>query len=345
MNSAYCSTVANSWQASDGGNWWLRDTPNSPQPSGDYEANCLIGMSVESVVGPDLNVNDNFCYYPTGPYYVCSTNDNSCLPGSYSATGHEPCTLCSVGRYSSSLGATNCFSCGRGLTTNLPGAVSLESCVTPSSGTITTFAGTGNEGHTGDGGQATSATIASVFSFLTFDPSGTTLYFAETSNQDVRAVDLSTGIISTFVDSSDGMVGPAALAFDPSLNAYIADFSGHRVWRVDAVTHEVTSFAGTGTSGYSGDGGDAASAQLSSVHFVVYHVGSIYIVDHGNHCVRKVDMSTNIISTVAGTCTTYGSSDDGNGSGPATSALLHYPTCVIFDSSGNMFIADNNNNR
>ena len=121
------SGVANGWRATDGGQWWLRDSPANTSiyplsgvldlsPSGDYTANCFLGLfAVPWTPTPsNLTFNDNSCAYYTGSSYLCSTNDNLCLPGSYNSTGYEPCSLCQGGSYSSVKGSTSCASCAAG---------------------------------------------------------------------------------------------------------------------------------------------------------------------------------------------------------------------------------------
>jgi Tyrosine-protein kinase ephrin type A/B receptor-like len=115
MNSANCSGVSGGWQASDGGQWWLRDTPYS-EPNGDYTAYCLLGMYAfgQSETLSALTFNDGSCGYSSGPFYLCSTNDQYCLPGTYSTTGYGSCGLCPAGTYSSTIGATSCSPCPPG---------------------------------------------------------------------------------------------------------------------------------------------------------------------------------------------------------------------------------------
>jgi hypothetical protein len=135
MNAANCSTVANSWRATDGGQWWLRDTTYSA-PDGNYNANCLLALSTWASQGSTLTpsnlmFDDNTCSYSSGTSYLCSTNDQFCLPGSYSATGYGSCSLCAAGTYSSALGASSsstCARCAAGMYSSTIGATSSSTC-------------------------------------------------------------------------------------------------------------------------------------------------------------------------------------------------------------------------
>ena len=129
---------------------------------------------------------------------------------------------------------------------------------------------------------------------------------------------------------------------DPVGNLYIADMSNNRIRMVSASTGVISTIAGNGTAGYSGDGGAATSAELNTPASVAFDSrGNIYIVDANNNRIRMVNASTGVISTIAGNGTA-GYSGDG---GPATSAELNVPDSVAVDSSGNIFIADLDNNR
>ena len=222
------------------------------------------------------------------------------------------------------------------------------------SGNISTFAGTGLNGFSGDGGAATSARL-DFPSRLVVDSAGN-LYFADENNHRIRRVDTS-GNISTIAGTGAGGIlgsfggdgGPAtaaafrfpkSVALDGAGNLYIAGFNNHRIRRVDA-SGNISTIAGTGTLGSSGDGGPANAAQFNSPTGVtVDSAGNLYIADTGNHRIRKVDASGNI-STIAGTGTP-GFSGDG---GPATAAELNWPRMVALDGAGNLYIPDNQNHR
>lgn len=219
-----------------------------------------------------------------------------------------------------------------------------------SGGIISTVAGTGASGSGGDGGAATSAQLTSPHG-TTHDASGN-FYIADATNNKVRKVD-ATGKISTVAgtgtagSSGDGgsataaqINDPRSVAVDSSGNLFIAEFSGHRVRKVDG-SGNISTVAGTGTAGYSGDGGAATAAQLNQPRGVsIDSSGNLLIADSGNHAIRKVG-ATGTISTIAGTGTA-GFSGDG---GTATSAQLQNPRSVIDDGLGNLFIADTSNHR
>jgi PKD repeat protein/sugar lactone lactonase YvrE len=217
-------------------------------------------------------------------------------------------------------------------------------------GTIHTVAGTGVAGSSGDGGLAVDAQIKNPKSMVLHDG---VLYFSDLENK-IRQVDLGTGIISTFAGngsagySGDG--GPATSAelndpqriqVDSAGDLYIADALNNVVRRVDGATHVITTVAGTGRAGLSGDGGQATAAQLSQPRGVALAGDSLlYVADTDNHRVRAVDLSTGLISTVVGT--TAGFSGDG---GPAVQAQLDQPRGLTVLPDGDLLVADTLNSR
>ncbi|MFH1957286.1 MAG: LamG-like jellyroll fold domain-containing protein [bacterium] len=215
---------------------------------------------------------------------------------------------------------------------------------------ITTFAGTGSSGYSGDDGNATSAQLYYPTG-IAVDSSGN-VYVADQYNNRIRKVNTS-GTITTFAGTgSSGYSGddgtatsaqlyfPTGVAVDSSGNVYIADQYNHRIRKVNT-SGTITTFAGTGSWGYSGDGGYATSAQLYyPLGVEVDDSGNVYIADRSNHRIRKVNPS-GIITTFAGT----GSSGYSGDGGDATFAQLYYPSGVAIDSSGNVYIADQDNHR
>ena len=225
--------------------------------------------------------------------------------------------------------------------------------VDAASGIITTVAGTGVSGFSGDGGPATEARLNTPAG-LAVDGAGN-LYIADYSNFRIRMVAAGTGIITTLAGTgtsgSTGDGGPAtgaqlaspyALAADAAGNMFIGLLGEARVRRVDAVTGVITTVAGTGTFGFSGDGGLATAAEMNGLYGLAFDgSGNLFVADLYNNRVRRVDATTGIITTVAGTGT-MGFSGDG---GPATAAALDYPLGLALDGAGNLFVADYNNQR
>jgi sugar lactone lactonase YvrE len=214
--------------------------------------------------------------------------------------------------------------------------------------TMSTVAGTGTGGFSGDGGPA-SAAVVSFSTSVTLDTSGN-LYITDTGNGRIRRIDRSTNVINTVAGGpGDGLpataavlFGPRDVALDSAGNVYIADQGNHRIRRVDAVTRVLTTVAGTGTGGFSGDGGPATAAKLYSPFGVTIDArNNIYIADDDNYRVRRVDGVTGTITTLAGNGTN-GFSGDG---GPATAASLGEVAAVAADASGNVYIADPGNAR
>jgi sugar lactone lactonase YvrE len=221
------------------------------------------------------------------------------------------------------------------------------------SGVITTFAGTGNAGYYGDSGQALFAQLAGPRR-IAFDASGN-LFVADTGNNRIRRIDAVTGIITTvagggFLAPGDGgpatfaiLNSPSGIAVDALGNIYIADTGNNRIRVVNFGTGVISTLAGNSpTGGYAGDGGPATSAQLNFPRGVALDgSGNVYIPDLGSNRIRRVDAVTGLISTVAGT----GSNGFGGDGAAATAAQLNAPWDVAADKGGNLFIADNLNQR
>jgi hypothetical protein len=218
---------------------------------------------------------------------------------------------------------------------------------------ITTLAGNGTAGYDGDGGQAPAARLNFPVG-VAIDAAGN-VYTADYSNHRIRRVAPTTGLITTAAGNGQagfaGEGGPATgarlynptdVAVDSAGNLYIADRFNHRIRKVTVATGVISTVAGNGTAGSSGDGAIATAAQLNQPFGVaVDAAGNIYIADRGNHKIRKVTVATGIISTIAGTGTA-GYLGDGT---PATTANINDPTDVAVDLSGNVFIADYGNHR
>jgi streptogramin lyase len=228
----------------------------------------------------------------------------------------------------------------------------FASSLSASEWTISTFAGNGTQGFSGDGGPATAAQIDNPFG-LVRGPDGA-LWFCEYTGQRIRKVDLD-GTIHTMAGNSkkgySGDGGPALQAsfnlpheirFDKAGNYYVADMANHAVRRVDAKTGTITTFAGTGAAGYSGDGGPANKAQLKQPHSIQFGPdGSLYICDIGNNVIRRVDMKTGNISTFAGT----GKPGDTPDGSPIAGTPIKGPRSMDFDKAGNLWLVTREGNQ
>ncbi len=219
-----------------------------------------------------------------------------------------------------------------------------------SNGVITTVAGTGTAGYSGDNGQATSAKINKVFSLVT--DSSNNVYFTDTINNRIRRIDVSTNVITTVAGSStsgsysgDGGMAtsatlyyPQGLGFDSTgMHLYISDTYNQVVRCVTLSTSIITTIAGTGSTGFSGDGGPATSGMLRFLGgLTVDSSDNVIITDTVNDRVRKIDTATGIITTIAGNGVTGYTSDNV----AATTTSLFYPQDAAIDSSGNIYVAE-----
>ncbi len=202
----------------------------------------------------------------------------------------------------------------------------------------------------GDGGLATSAKL-NWPSSIASDSSGN-IYIADTVNHMIRKVQKSSGIISTIAGNGAGYSGDGGLAtsaqfnnlysiaVDSSDNIYIADTSNHRIRKIDKATGIIITVAGTGISGYSGDGGSATSAKLNTPFGIALDSsGNIYIADTYNNRIRKINKATGIIDLVAGDGSN-GFVGDGQKADSWTS--IGTPKGVAVDSVGNIYITTKN---
>ncbi|MDX2043801.1 MAG: HYR domain-containing protein [Acidobacteriota bacterium] len=222
---------------------------------------------------------------------------------------------------------------------------------TPTSYNISTFAGSGNYGFSGDGGQAIDAAMKQITA-ITRAEAG--LMIADSVGRVVRRVDAQ-GVIRTIAGNSangnggDGgqanfaqISAPSGVVTDANGNTYVSDTAFHRIRRI-ASDGKIFHFAGstTGVSGSIGDNGVAASARFNRPTALAVDAQNLYIVDSGNHRVRAINLTTNIVTTVAGN----GGAGYGGDDVLATIASLNNPSGLTLDAAGNLFIADRSNHR
>jgi sugar lactone lactonase YvrE len=223
-----------------------------------------------------------------------------------------------------------------------------------SSGVISTIAGTGTAGFGGDGGPATAAMVNQP-SGLAIDSSGN-VFFADVNNQRIREIDTFGNIHTVAGNGHAGFSGDGGLAALASLNSpqsvladsrgdlYIADTLNLRVRKV-GTTGKITTFAGSGLGGCTGDGGLATSARMGNIRALAIHAGYLVISNAGCDFIREVNLTTNIITTIAGTKTSLGTGGfDGNGHA-ALQSFFARPTGILYDHSGNLLIVDTLNDQ
>ncbi len=219
-------------------------------------------------------------------------------------------------------------------------------------GTVTTIAGSGTAGYTGDGGPALAATFNEPYG-IAVDREGN-IYVADRHNHCVRRIDQSSGTVTTLAGNGHagfagdggpavraGLVEPNGLALDPEQRRlFIADVADHRVRVVDLATGTIATFAGTGEGAHSGDGGPAAAAGVFGARAVkVAPDGTVYILERQGSTLRAVDPRTGNIETRAGTGA-RGYEGDG---GPARRAVFDAPKEFTLDPGGDILIVDTEN--
>ncbi|MEY4939688.1 MAG: Serine/threonine-protein kinase PknD [Verrucomicrobiota bacterium] len=211
---------------------------------------------------------------------------------------------------------------------------------------IRTIAGNGKAADAGDGGPATAAGVGQPFG-LTIGPDGA-LYVCEVEHHRIRRIDLKSGIISTVVGAGRkgyaGDGGPALLAlcnepyeirFDRAGNLYSVERLNHVVRRIDARTGIITTIAGTGQSGYGGDGGPATQARFTQPHSIALDdAGKLYIADIANHRVRQVNLATGIVTTLLGNGERLPTKDGST----FAAATVNGPRALDFESSSQSLI-------
>jgi streptogramin lyase len=342
----------------DTGNQRIREVNTSNHNISTVAGNGAAGYGSDGVAATSTSL-----YYPegvavdgSGNIYIADTYNNRIRE--VDASTHNISTVAGTGTYGyngDGVAATSVnLSHPFGVAVDSTGNIYIDDTysyrireVDTSTHIISTVAGSGGYGYSGDGAAATSASLS--FSYgVAVDGSGN-IYIVDSSNNRIREVDATTHNITTLAGNGDlgfcGDGGPATraslnsfygVAVDDSGNFYIADTYNQRIRKVDALG-TITTVAGNGSPGYSGDGGTATSASLNNPYGVaVDGSGNIFIADTYNQRIREVDATTHDITTVAGNGT-GGFSSDG---GPATDATLTSPYGVAVDSSGNIFIAD-----
>lgn len=231
--------------------------------------------------------------------------------------------------------------------------------ISASSGLISTVAGNGHPGYSGDGELATMAELTHV-NGIALDSAGD-IFLSDGDNHRVRKVAATTGLITTVAGTGgyvyngddqpavDATLGnPEGLAVDSAGDVFIADPGQQRVREVHASTGLITTVAGTGTAGYNGDNQFAARAELWGPTGLAFdNKGDLYIADAFNGLIREVNLSTGMITSVAGDVAEAGQGFAGytGDNVPATTTFLSIPSGVAVDGKGDVFIADSANNR
>jgi sugar lactone lactonase YvrE len=218
-------------------------------------------------------------------------------------------------------------------------------------GIISTLAGTGSAGFSGDGGPASKAQLRQPHS-IAIGPDGR-LLICDIGNHRIRAVDLSTGIIDTIggtgerLPTPDGapltgtpLNGPRTMVIDRDGTIYLALREGNQLYRIAPKTRTLHHLAGTGEQGWSGDGGPARTAKLAGPKGLALAGRSLYVADTESHIIRRVNLDTGIITTVLGTGV--------RGDGPETDPLqckLSRPHGVFADTDGTLYVTDSEAHR
>ena len=217
---------------------------------------------------------------------------------------------------------------------------------------ISTFAGTGSAGFSGDGGPANRAELRSPHSIAVDRPHGR-LLICDIGNHRIRQVDFATGTIDTIGGTGDRqpirdgtrlkdapLNGPRTIAIDSRGTLYLALREGNAIYRVDPDRSTLHQVAGTGEQGYSGDGGKARVATLAGPKGLAWSRGSLYVADTENHVVRAIDLTSGIIRTVLGT----GRRGDGPEPDPLRCALSR-PHGLCVDTRGVLYVSDSEAHR
>ncbi len=225
-------------------------------------------------------------------------------------------------------------------------AVCEFAIATSPAASVTTFAGTGAKGFSGDGGPATEAQLNNVFA-VARGPDGA-LYLCDMDNHRIRRV-FADGKIETFAGSEkkgyDGDGGPAAkaalnqpyeMAWDRAGNLFFVELGNHCVRRVDAKSGIISTVAGSGKAGFNGDGGAAKDAQFNQPHSLAFDAaGDLYVCDILNHRIRRIDLKAGTIATWSGT----GEKKTAPDGSPITGSALHGPRALAVAPDGKCWLA------
>jgi len=220
------------------------------------------------------------------------------------------------------------------------------------SGIISTLAGNGTAGFSGDGGPATAAQLNQPHSIVLDNDDR--VYICDIRNHRIRVFDPATGLITTFAGTGAGLAtpdnavlegtplnGPRALDFDGDHSLYLALREGNAIFRIDLQERTLQHLAGTGKSGYSGDGGPAKQAQLSGPKGVsLSKTGDLYFADTESHTIRVLRKSSGIVETVVGD----GKQGDGPDGDPKK-CRLNRPHGVFISADNILYIGDSSNHR
>jgi len=219
-------------------------------------------------------------------------------------------------------------------------------------GVISTVAGTGTAGYSGDGGPATEAQLRQPHS-IQFGPDGD-LYICDTGNHAIRKLNMKTGTLSTFAGTGtagptpDGspirgtpLHGPRSIDFDAERNLWLATREGNQVFRVDLKYETIHHIAGTGESGFEGNGGPAKAASLRGPKGIAIDgEGNVWLADTENHAVRRIHLATGTMELIAGT----GSMGDGPPGDPLQCKLARLHG-IYADRDGSILIGDSQAHR
>ena len=214
--------------------------------------------------------------------------------------------------------------------------------------TITTIIGNGTNANAGDGGLATAASVNLSYD-IAFDGAGNKYITSYGANR-VRKVDAATGIITTIcgngvaASTGDGGLASAAqinqpmgIAIDNANNIYIAEYGGHKIRKINGATGIITTIVGTGVGGFNGNGLLGTATQINNPWGLALDASSnLYFVDRSNYRIRKLTVSSGLVTTLAGTGTNSSAGDGGL----ATSATLGDPIDMDVDNAGNVYWAE-----